>query len=188
MSKTTEVLLYEATCSEDISERDFISAVHGKEPAFILVYRLPWKEYVDTATCLNCAAKSLRKPCKFGTLDLDNNSNIQERYSITQANRIMLFKSGRMYFLPMQDLSITAFDEFLTEGHKIAVSTSLPTKYTMKKICLNMCADLVGVWCDHVGTFIVVMAFIVIVVVALFIIMTSNKIVKVNIIPSNTEP
>ena len=39
----------------------------------------------------------------------------------------------------------------------------------------NCCADLVGVWCDHVGTFVVVMAFVGIVIVALFIILTSNK-------------
>ena len=37
MSKTTEVLLYETTCIEDMSEQDFISSVHRKEPAFILL-------------------------------------------------------------------------------------------------------------------------------------------------------
>ena len=41
------------------------------------------------------------------------------------------FKNNRMYFLPMQDLSIAAFERFLTVGCKQAVSVSLPTRYNL---------------------------------------------------------
>ncbi|XP_063694834.1 uncharacterized protein LOC134826407 [Bolinopsis microptera] len=173
MSFTTKVLLYDTLL--DMTEKEFISAAHNTDPAFILLYSLPWKDFIDVATCVNCASKSIIMPCKFGMFNLDNNAKIQKRYNITQKNRIMLFKNNRMYFLPMQDLSISAFERFLTVGSKEAVSMSLPTRYNIRSNCKNICADLVGVWCDKVGTFVVVMAFVGIILMALFILLTSNK-------------
>ncbi|KAL5257384.1 hypothetical protein ACHWQZ_G012355 [Mnemiopsis leidyi] len=175
MSLTTKVLLYDTPTLLDMTEKEFVSAAHNKDPAYILLYLLPWKDFTDVATCVNCASKSIIMPCKFGMLNLENNEKLQRRYNITQKNRIMLFKNNRMYFLPMQDLSIAAFERFLTVGCKQAVSVSLPTRYNLRINCKNLCADLVGVWCDKVGTFVVVMAFIGIILVALFILLTSNK-------------
>lgn len=173
---STKIRLYDdSTTLLELSAKDFISAAHNRDPAYILIYTLPWKDYIDAATCVNCASKSIIIPCKFGMLNLDQHRKIKERYAITQPNRIVLFKNSRMYQLPMHDLSITAFERFLTVGHKHAVSRSLPTRYNVRHICINICADLVGVWCDHIGTFVVVMAFVGIIIVALFVILTSNK-------------
>lgn len=174
MPESTKVLLYDPGTVTDLSEKDFKCTVHGRDPAFILIYRLPWKEFIETSTSLDHAAKSVCGPCKFGLLNLEKCPNVVTRYNLTQSNRIMLFRGGKIYCLPMQDLSITAFETFLQCGYKHAAPVSMPIQINAD-ILINVCADFVGIWCDHLGTFIVVMAFIGIVIVAMFILLTSNK-------------
>eukprot|EP00116_Pleurobrachia_bachei_P013921 sb/3474183/ len=103
----------------NLTHNEFIQLAHGNEPAFLIVYSKPWRELDVSATCLQCAARCIAVPCRFGMLDLDEHPRIQKKYNISQANRIML-----------------------------------------REVAKNVCADFVGIWCDHLGTFVVVMAFV----------------------------